>query len=140
MCDTQLSVPTPYGCKRRHHKPTRAPPTTGATQQVWKLPKLKQTRNVEPWIEWDCHRNSIRALDTMENAWKENMELSIPHLKVHRWSSPRPQGERCHIWAIRSWWTWTSEKTGVYTSWPAPPHNRKRLQQWHHRISSWNCT
>jgi len=45
-----------------------------------------------------------------------------------------PTGERCHIWAIRWWWTWTSEKTGIYTSWPAPPHNRKRLQQQrHHR-------
>jgi len=25
MCDTQLSVSTPYGCKRRHRKPTQAP-------------------------------------------------------------------------------------------------------------------
>jgi len=30
MCDTQLSVPTPYRCKRRHRKPTRAPPVAYA--------------------------------------------------------------------------------------------------------------
>ena len=25
-----------------------------ATQPVWKLPKLKQTRNAEPWKQWSC--------------------------------------------------------------------------------------
>ena len=53
MCDTQLSMPTPYACKQRHRKLTRSPHPWKRLKPVRKLPKLQQTWN-------------DRALDTME--------------------------------------------------------------------------
>ena len=77
MCDTQLSVPTPYGCERRHRKPTRSLHPRERLKPVWKLPKLKQKWNVESWIQWNCHRRfAIKPSDSLVSPFKDKCQAS----------------------------------------------------------------